>query len=490
MARLILSFLAVLAIATAISSRLAAQQTLPPPNPLPQPMKDNKDHQDHGGMAKDKEKADHKAHLDHGKQAEENPLPDLRKRIVLDAAGMSLTELEFLGLQNNPTLVQAAMQIEAARAKALQARLWPNPTIGYVGEQIGQLGTAGEFQGGFFQQEIITAGKRRISGAKYDQQAQTAEFRGMIQQLKVLNGIREGFYKLLAVEQTVHFRRALLQNATEDYRTTLEEYNIGRKDKAEVLLAKNRLNKAKIDLQSEENRREMHRRQLVAVVGMPNLEIHQVRGQLEPECAPLQYETSLSRLLSESPELLVAKSHIAFEELALKRERVEPIPNITIRGLAGYNAIEKQTVAGAQVSIPIPLWNRNQGNIRMVQADIQRSIADVRRIELLLQKQLAGEFNKYQNALSWVTTYEKENLPNLKEAFDVYLDQYKKRRLAWPEVIRVHREWAEEYIRYTEKVLTLREHEVAINGLLVGNGLAEPPTPAPGGHIEVSPQPR
>jgi cobalt-zinc-cadmium efflux system outer membrane protein len=472
---------------TSFHSQLEAQQPLPTPTQLPLPGK-VKDHAEHFEASKGK--MDQEAHKELGKGPDEIPLPDLRMPAPSSGPAITLAELEFLGLQHNPTLVQASMQIEAARAKALQARLWPNPTVGYVGDQIGQLGTAGEFQGGFVQQEIITAGKRRLSGAKYDQQAQTAEFRGMMQQLKVLNGIREGFYKLIAVEQTVHFRRALLQNATEDYRTTLEEHNIGRKDKAEVLLAKNRLNKAKIDLQSEENRREMHRRELVAVVGVPDLAIHHIRGRLEPENVPLQWESSLSRLLSESPELLVAKSHIAFEELSLKRERVEPIPNITIKGMAGYNAIEKEAVAGAQVSIPIPLWNRNQGNIRMVQADLQRSMADVRRIELSLQKQLAGEFNKYQNALNWVTTYEKENLPNLKEAYEVYLDQYKKRRLAWPEVIRVHREWADEYVHYTEKALALRQHEVAINGLLVGNGLAEPQTPAPGGHIEVSPQPR
>jgi cobalt-zinc-cadmium efflux system outer membrane protein len=476
-------------VAASPTTHLKAQVSLPAPMGVQFPQQGKvKDHTDH--PAPPKAKMDHDAHKEHGKQGEENPLPDIASPASAVGPAITLAELEFLGLQHNPTLVQASMQIEAARAKALQARLWPNPTIGYVGEQIGQLGTAGEFQGGFVQQEIITAGKRRLSGAKYDQQAQTAELQCMLQQLKVLNGIREGFYKLLAVEQTLHLRRVLLQNATEDYRTTLEEHNIGRKDKAEVLFAKNRLNKAKIDLRSEENRREMYRREVVAAIGLPDLDIRQLSGRLTPASAPLQWESSLSRLLTESPELMVAKSHIAFEELSLKRELVEPIPNITVRGMAGYNAVEKQTVAGAQVSIPIPLWNRNQGNIRMVQADIQRSLAEVRRIELSLQKQLAGEFNKYQNALSWVTTYEKENLPNLKEAYEVYLDQYQKRRLAWPEVVRVHRELAEEYIRYTEKALTLREHEVAISGLLVGNGLAQPSGPTPGGHIEVSPQPR
>ena len=54
----------------------------------------------------------------------------------------------------------------------------------------------------------------------------------------------------------------------------------------------------------------------------------------------------------------------------------------------------------------------------------------------------------------------------------------------------MHRHWIEEHLSYTERLLDLRKQEVTINGLLVGNGLSEPPGPAPAGHLEVDPQPR
>lgn len=85
---------------------------------------------------------------------------------------LSLADLEQLALQYNPTLAQAAAQIDASNSKALQAGLYPNPTIGYQAELIGvknEAGqrTPGEFQGGFVQQTIVTAGKLRLSRAKY-----------------------------------------------------------------------------------------------------------------------------------------------------------------------------------------------------------------------------------------------------------------------------------------------------------------------------------
>src|SRR5262245_56946949 len=78
---------------------------------------------------------------------------------------ITLSDLENLDLKHNPSLAQAAQIVEGSRGKSLQAGLYPNPTIGYAGEQIGVRGTAGEFQGGFVEQTIVTAHKLRLSRA-------------------------------------------------------------------------------------------------------------------------------------------------------------------------------------------------------------------------------------------------------------------------------------------------------------------------------------
>ena len=112
------------------------------------------------------------------------PAPAENRAIVKGEKGMtslSLGDLEQMALQGNPTLAQAAAAIDASRGKALQAGLYPNPTIGYVGEQIGIAGTAGELQGAFVQQTIVTAGKLRLSRAKYNQEACEAELRTLAQ---------------------------------------------------------------------------------------------------------------------------------------------------------------------------------------------------------------------------------------------------------------------------------------------------------------------
>jgi len=426
----------------------------------------------------------------HDAMGDGNPLPHPPFQPVGKEPTLSLADLELLALQNNPTLVQAAMQVEASRAKSLQARLWPNPTVGYVGEQIGLKGTAGEFQGGFVQQEIITAFKRKLSGEKYSQQARTAEFKAALQQLKVLNGVRMQFFRTLAAGRMARTRQALSDNAIEELRTTLELFNIGRKDKAEVLMAENRRNRARMDAVTQKNHYELRWRELAALVGVPDLGSTPLLDCLEENTPALDWQGSLARILEESPELMIARSHIAFEELSLRRERRQPIPNITVKGSAGYNAEAKENVAAVEVSMPLPVWNLNQGNVRMVQADLSRSIAELRRIELSLQKRLAMEFNDYQNALFAVRMYQQENIGNAKKAYEIYLDQYKTRRVGWEEVVHRHREWLNVEMEYTHSLMQLRVREALITGLLVEDGLTAPEGPTPTGHIQVSPQPR
>ena len=139
--------------------------------------------------------------LAQGQPPEVLPRPSLGIQAPISAASetarraLSLDDLLGIANQNNPTLRQAKAQITATYGKALEAGLYPNPTVGYSGEQIGVEGTAGEFQGGFIQQEIVTAGKLKLSREKYLARARAAERQATAQQQRVYNDLRGSFYQ-------------------------------------------------------------------------------------------------------------------------------------------------------------------------------------------------------------------------------------------------------------------------------------------------------
>jgi cobalt-zinc-cadmium efflux system outer membrane protein len=420
----------------------------------------------------------------------DRPSPSVPPVNVPVATPLSLADLEQMALHGNPTLAQAAAAVGASRGKALQAGLYPNPTIGYRGENIGIEGSAGEFQGGFVQQTIVTAGKLRLSRAKYKQEAVEAEFLALGQQYRVLNAVRLRFWELVALQRMIELHQSMLANAEEALRTTREMFNTGQANRAEVLLAENRLNDAKIDLLTVQNQYPALWQHLAALIGSPHLPAGPLAGQLDQAGPPLGWDSSLSRLLAESPELQAAQAHAARDQITVRREQVQPIPDIQLQGAAGYSFETRNAIATAQVGIPLPIFNRNQGTIKEAQADLARSQAEVARVELSLRQRLADAFNRYRTALETAQLYRESIIRKATEAYEVQLDMYKKRRAPWREVVMLQRNLLEQQERYTRSRLELHKAEVEIGGLLLVDGLSTPPAPLSGGHLEANPNPR
>lgn len=408
---------------------------------------------------------------------------------------LALAELEQLALERNPTLIQATAQIDIARAKALQAGLYYNPTVGTDSEQVGiRTGTQGsawgERQGAFVQQEFVTAGKLRLSRAKYQQESVQAEIQATAQQYRIFNGLRIAFYDVLAEQRLIEIHRELLQNAEAAVRTTEEMVNVGQANRPDLLQARIEARKARIELRTAENNYRKAWQHLITIVGAPELPLSPLEGNLEPEGPPLEWDSALFRLLQESPEMALVRAEVVRDEITVHRERVQPIPNINLRVGTGYNFESRNATADASLFIQVPIFDRNQGTIRQAQAELMRAVADIARMELSLQQRLADTFARYENAWLSVEAYRDEIVPEAEEAHLLQQEQFRKQRQALPAVLVAQRTYQQVRMEYVKTLQELRESEVEINGLLLVDGLKQPPEPRPGGHIDATPRPR
>src|ERR1700691_1119529 len=123
--------------------------------------------------------------------------------------GLTLVQLQEMALANIPTLAQAKTGVESAAGRLRQARLWPNPTIGYSGDEIRGGSYGGGEQGVFVQQNVILGGKlgldRKIFAAEGKQAAAEADE----QRLRVENGARIACFPSLALPAIVETRGML-----------------------------------------------------------------------------------------------------------------------------------------------------------------------------------------------------------------------------------------------------------------------------------------
>jgi cobalt-zinc-cadmium efflux system outer membrane protein len=426
---------------------------------------------------------------------------------AVTAAVMGLADFERMAMEHNPTLRQASAQIDATMSRSHQAGLYPNPTVGYVQEQIGALGevtptasgistsgkgTPGELVGGYVEQVFVTGGKLRLSRAKFAEEANAARWQAEAQTLRVLNGVRVRFFEVAAAERLIQIHRELVQLNDDAVRTTEQLVNVGQANEPDLLQAKVEARRARVALRNAENHYRGNWENLVSVVGAPELRPVSIDDrQFDAPGAPLDFDAALADLLHRSPEIQAAVSEIRRSQIMVQRERREPIPNVTMQAVVGRNfEFNNLTTVGVQASIPLPIFNRNQGTVREAQSDLMRDHAELERVSLSLRHRLADVATRYNDALQSVEDFRAESLPMARRAYEVQSTNFRQRRAAWPQVLVAQRTFVELSQEYVQALLELRRAEVAINGLLLVDGLAPPETPTPQGHIESVPTPR
>jgi outer membrane protein TolC len=187
----------------------------------------------------------------------------------------------------------------------------------------------------------------------------------------VHNDLRAAFYEALGARQLVEIRRELVKTAEDNLATTQEMLNVGQANRSNLHLAKAHLQRSKLEQMMAENEYQQRWEQLVAFAGA---EIGQrdLQGDLDGDLQFRDWEELLNDILAESPEIASARAKLEADRITVERERVQPIPNVTAQGAVGHNFELGRTVYMAQVSMPIPVFDRNQGTVQQARADLAR----------------------------------------------------------------------------------------------------------------------
>jgi outer membrane protein, heavy metal efflux system len=100
--------------------------------------------------------------------------------------------------------------------------------------------------------------------------------------------------------------------------------------------------------------------------------------------------------LEHEPEAVAARNEIAAAQARAALLRRERIPDLTIA--AGYKHEEQADVIGGRLSIPLPLFRRNQGEIAEQEARSAQATARSRQIELRVRLSLRAAYGSWQRA--------------------------------------------------------------------------------------------
>ena len=288
--------------------------------------------------------------------------------------GLRLENLEQMALASNPTVAQVQANLRVAAGLARQAGLYPNPTVGYYGDEIRGGYTGGGKQGGFVSQTIVLGGKLRAARRVAELQASEVETSGQVQRLRILTNVRTLFYQVLAAQRLVDVRQNLAKLSLDVTQTSYQLGNVGQADRPDILQAEVEQQQTNVNLRIAQQSLQASWRMLGAVVGKPGLPLTRLEGDLDA-LPDLNYEEWVATMLRESPEIKLAQQAVERMEASLVQAKKAPIPDLQVTGILAQNFEPLETThkpvglqGGAQIGIQIPIFNRNQGNIAAAKA--------------------------------------------------------------------------------------------------------------------------
>ena len=353
---------------------------------------------------------------------------------TLQAQSYTIQDLEAQFLQNNYLLIANKLNIDKADAEIVQEKLWNNPTLSIsevnlwktyqIEEQPYLFGKYGKNQqvSVELEQLIETAGKRkkRVAIKQLEKNNALFDYEELLRELK--KELRQSFYTLSRINQEENQLQNMLNLFTQmsnQYERQSKLQNVSKTDFYRIQTELLGLQKESVLLENEK------------IDGLNKLRLLTQNSELNID--QLQFETSIKSqnqlpfdlknsaknqnigLKKQGNELNLAKNQLILE-------KAQRTPDLTFQLNYDRGGNIMRDFVGVGVSVDLPIFNTNKGNIKAAKISIEQQLANQNAYQLELDQsidRLQNQLKKLEETLNFWSS-EKEEEQNL------MIDNYKK----------------------------------------------------------------
>jgi outer membrane protein, heavy metal efflux system len=388
-----------------------------------------------------------------------------------EAEGNSLTlgRALALTLEKSPVLSSYSWDIRAAEARIIQAKLVPNPEVSLEGEDFtrADVRSATESMQNTleFSQLIELGGKRssRVREARFDREA--TEWDYQVKRLEVLKLTSLAFIDALTAQRNVQLAEENVELTEGAVPVTKKRVEAGKASDVELVRTNTAVATAQIRLNEARRDWETVRGNLAAQWGAKKATFSSVTGNLD-QLRPIPSLESLNAKLKENPDLARWTTERQKREATLNLARAEGKPDVTLRAgprLLGASRADLSFVAG--FSIPIPLWNRNQGKIAEAEAEVAKAADERASAEAKAHAELNEAYQTLARAAEEVRILRGTVLPGAKSAVDQITEGYATGRFSQLDVLDAQRTYNENQTEYVKALSDSQKARVQIDTL-------------------------
>lgn len=398
-------------------------------------------------------------------------LPSAECELVsAESTGLSLAQIEAAAVAMSPSLRQVEAQVRAARWQCVQAGLPPNPTAGYTAGEIGADGGAGQ-QGAYVGQRFVRGGKLGYAQAVASREARRLEQLFAVERMRVLTDTRTAFYDAYLTQQELKLTEDLVGISDKAVQVSEQLREAGEGPQTDVLQAQIERQRASAAVRSAERRLSAVRRKLAALTGMSETELQMLQAERADLVADFDWEPTVAEVLAVSPQIAERVAAVEKARCEIAYQQSLAVQDVTAQMTVQYDDAGSDTIAGVQVGMPLPIWNRNQGGIGRARAELTAASRRLEATEQSLRRRLAEAVGRYQAALVQAQALQSEVQPRATENLSLATVGYEAGELGFLDLLTVQRTYFQVSLELLDAYRELNVATQQIHGcLLAGSG--------------------
>jgi len=320
---------------------------------------------------------------------------------------VALEECESQFLKNNLFLLASQYNIDASKALTIQSRIWDNPTItaelnAYNPERNQYFDIGKEGQKAFgIEQLIYLGGKKRneIKLAQTNEKLAELQFNDLLRTLKLQ--LRKSFYTVYYNTkslETTDDQLTHIEDLINSYSVQVQKGNIPLRDLVRLqslyLNFKNeRMEVVNDNIEEQGNLKLLLNSQENIVPDVSKEEFNKYLKEI-----PFDLKSFEGEAIANRPDYLSKQKDIEANELNVKWQKSLSIPDITVGATYDQRSGAFNKEANLTLGIPLPLWNKNKGNIKYAQTILEQSKVEKQNFDLQLQTEISSAWNKWDES--------------------------------------------------------------------------------------------
>lgn len=354
--------------------------------------------------------------------AQERPL-DVPPQLTLEQAMQML-------LSQNPILLRDQQNVAIAKASLRQARQLPNPDLDLNSESYPVFES---HPGSFLDnqeltiragQTIETGGKRskRTLVARNELSAAGSDLENTIRQLKL--EVKQRYYAVVLAKSQYELAQENLKQFDEIIQLNEARFKQGELSGLEINRVRAERFRFFTDVVDADLQLKNAKTGLLELLGVSDLSSRfdvvetLASSGSKPLLPDLQAEALRTR-----PDLLAAQQRLERDRSDVQLQKAEAIPNITPS--FGYKRDFGVNTAAVGLSLPLPLFNRNQGGVARANAQVEQRRYEVQAAVLAIRSDVQQSYQSLESQAQKVSAMEQNYVPSARSARDIAQQSYR-----------------------------------------------------------------